>query len=121
VEKSISIEPVSATASSSGGMLLLSGKILFQFGSTTTYSQGTAQVAAAGYVEMHPNDAGALGVKDGGQVRVTSSVGSILGPVRISAAVPAGLLFAPYHFADVNIQQLMPTGQNLVAVQIAKV
>ena len=31
-----------------------------------------------------------------------------------------GLLFAPYHFADINIQQVVPAGQNRTVVQAGK-
>ena len=41
-------------------------------------------------------------------------------PVKVSANVPAGLLFAPYHFATVNVQKLMTGVQNRVAVKAAK-
>ncbi len=102
------------------GLQLLSGKILFQFGTTTTYSDGTNAVASAGYIEMSPVDADACGVKDGDAVKVTSSVGSASGRVRVSESVQTGLLFAPYHFADLDVQQVVPCGQNRVAVQVSK-
>ncbi len=41
-------------------------------------------------------------------------------PVRVSGDVPAGLLFAPAVFADVNIQQLIPAGANRTTVQVSK-
>jgi formate dehydrogenase alpha subunit len=53
-------------------------------------------------------------------VRITSTTGSARGPVRLSDSVPKGLLFAPYHFADINIQQVIPAGQNRTCVQVGK-
>jgi hypothetical protein len=38
----------------------------------------------------------------------------------MKANVPAGLLFAPYHFATVNVQKLMTGVQNRVAIKAAK-
>ena len=102
------------------GLQLLTGKILFHFGTTSTFADSNLEVAAAGYIEMHPEDAAACGVVDGGAVRITSTTGSARGPVRLSANVPKGLLFSPYHFADLNIQQVVPTGQNRTVVQVGK-
>jgi formate dehydrogenase alpha subunit len=53
-------------------------------------------------------------------LKVTSAVGSARGAARLSGGVPRGLLFAPYHFADLNIQQVVPEGVNRVAVQVSK-
>ncbi len=102
------------------GLQLLSGKILFQFGTTTTYSDGTNAVANGGYIEMSPADAETSGVKDGDVIKVSSAVGTASGRVKVSENVQAGLLFAPYHFSDVDVQQVVPCGQNRVAVQVSK-
>ena len=118
-EKGLNFTPVKAAAVPSG-MQLLSGKILFHFGTTSTFAEGNLEVAAAGYIEMNTADAKSLGVKDGDTIKVTSAVGSAAGKVKVGDKVQAGLLYAPYHFADVNIQQLMPAGTNLVAVSVAK-
>lgn len=99
---------------------LLSGKMLFHFGTTTTYAPGPLSVAADGYVEVSAADAADFGVEDGGKLRLTSSAGEVVAPVRVSEAVPSGLLFAPYHFATVNVQKLMTGVQNRVAVKAAK-
>lgn len=118
-EKGLNFTAVKAAAVPSG-MQLLSGKILFHFGTTSTFAEGNLEVAAAGYIEMNDADAQSLGVKDGDTVKVTSALGSAVGKVKVDGKVQAGLLFAPYHFADVNVQQLMPAGTNLVAVSVAK-
>jgi len=109
-----------ATAPLAAGLHLLSGKILFHFGTTSTHAEGNLAVAPGGYIEMHPADAKACGVAAGGRIKLTTAVGSTEGPVRISDTLPPGLLFAPYHFADINVQQIMPAGSNLVAVAVAK-
>ena len=102
------------------GLQLLSGKMLFHFGTTTTYAPGPLSVAADGYVEVNTDDALTLGVEDGGKLRLTSAAGEVVAPVKVSADVPVGLLFAPYHFATVNVQKLMSGVQNRVAVRAAK-
>ncbi|MDY0268679.1 molybdopterin-dependent oxidoreductase [Trichloromonas sp.] len=119
-EKGLSFTPVKAATAAGEGMHLLSGKLLFHFGTTSTYAEGNLEVADSGYVEMNTADAQKLGVKDGDAVKVTSTVASVTGKIKVGDKVPAGLLFAPYHFADLNIQQLMPAGSNLVAVSVTK-
>ncbi|WP_429884621.1 molybdopterin-dependent oxidoreductase [Geoalkalibacter halelectricus] len=111
--------PVSAKAAPSG-LQLLAGKILFHFGTTTTFAEGPLEVASEGYIEINPQDAQTLGVAEGGALRVTSQTGSAQAKVKISEAVPPGLLFAPYHFSDVDINQIMPMAVNCVSVNIAK-
>jgi formate dehydrogenase alpha subunit len=115
-EKQLVIE-LSEAATEAQGLTLLSGKSMFQFGVTTSGSVGLAQIAPAGYIEMNPADVQGLGLKEGGKVALTSDLGQTVGPLKVSEAVPQGLVFAPYHFADVNIQQLVPAGQNTVAVK----
>ncbi len=119
-DKSLTFVPAEAGAAAQG-MQLLTGKILFHFGTTTTFAEGTLEVAPEGYVVMNPEDAKALGLGAGVGVRVKSSQGSAQGKVKISAEVPQGLLFAPYHFSDVNIQQVLPAGTNRVQVEVAKI
>jgi formate dehydrogenase alpha subunit len=102
------------------GLQLLTGKILFHFGTTSTFAGGCLDAAPHGYFEMHPEDAATYGIKDGNKIRVTSAIGSAQAPARINANVQPGLLFAPYHFADINVQQVIPTGQNRTAVRVEK-
>ena len=51
---------------------------------------------------------------------LASELGQTAGPLVVSDAVPQGVVFAPYHFADVNIRKLIPAGQNSVAVKLGK-
>lgn len=118
-EKGLVYTPVEG-GSAAEGMQLLSGKILFHFGTTSTFAKGNMEVAGAGYIEMHPEDARACGVKEGDTVKATSATGSAAGEVKISPDLPLGLLFAPYHFSELNIQQVIPQGQNRTAVKVAK-
>ncbi len=119
VEKGLRYSPVDGAAAAEG-MQLFAGKILFHFGTTTTASDACLEVAPAGYIEMHPDDAVVCGVAPGGSVKITTSAGSVQGPVSISTNVPKGLLFVPHHFADIKIQQALTDG-NRATVQISKV
>ena len=117
---SLRYTPVVLTSTTAAGPQLVTGKILFHFGTTTTFADGCLAVAPSGYVAMSPRDAEAWGVKDGGRVKLTSSSGSLLAPVKLSDQLPDGLLFAPSHFADTPVQQLLTAAGNRVSVQVAK-
>ncbi|MBN2645056.1 MAG: molybdopterin-dependent oxidoreductase [Desulfuromonadaceae bacterium] len=103
------------------GLQLIVGKMHAHTGVTSTYAAGSLEIAPAGYVEVSIADAQKAGIADGDQVCVSSAVGSLTAPARVSSYVPAGVLFAPYHFATVNAQQLMVSGgQNVTAVEVKK-
>jgi formate dehydrogenase alpha subunit len=99
---------------------LLVGKCPFQFGTTTTYSAANNELAPAGVIIVNPEDAAKLGVTDGGQVKITGPAGSASGKVMVNSMVPVGLLSAADNFTEMNIQQIMPSGSNCVAVTAAK-
>ena len=109
-----------AAATPTKGLQLISGKMHAHTGVTSTYAAGALEIAPEGYIEISVADADKAGIADGAQVSVKSAVGSASGVARISGYVPQGILFAPYHFAGLNIQQVVPTGQNTVAVEISK-
>jgi len=52
------------------------------------------------FVEINPDDAASLGVREREPVQVTSRRGSILVHARVSDIVPPGVLFIPFHFAE---------------------
>jgi formate dehydrogenase alpha subunit len=101
-------------------MQLVVSKCPFQFGTTTTYSAANNELAPEGLIIVNPGDAEKLGVKDGGQLKVTGPAGSASGKVMVHEMMPVGLLAAADNFADMNIQQIMPSGSNCVAVTAAK-
>jgi predicted molibdopterin-dependent oxidoreductase YjgC len=51
-------------------------------------------------LDISPEDAERLNLKDGDQVRVTSRRGSVLAPARIDRSLRAGLVFMTLHFQD---------------------
>lgn len=101
-------------------MQLLVGKCPFQFGTTTTYSAANNELAPGGVIIINPEDAARLGVRDGGQIKVTGPAGTASGKVMVHSMVPTGLLTAGENFSDMNILQIMPSGSNCVAVTAAK-
>lgn len=120
--------PAAASLSFSGfaqlqavkGVQLVTGKMHAHTGVTSTFAAGALEIAPAGYVEMSQADADSVGVVDGGQVSVKGPAGTAVGVARVSSCVPQGVVFAPYHFAELNIQQVVSAGQNVVSVELEK-
>ncbi|MDT8419945.1 MAG: molybdopterin-dependent oxidoreductase [Desulfuromonadales bacterium] len=102
------------------GLQLLSGKSIFHFGTTSTWSDSQLELVAEGKIEINPEDASVAGIKDGEAVKLSSRTGVAFGRVVLSESVPAGLLFAPYHFTEQGIQQLLQDGSNRAGVTISK-
>jgi predicted molibdopterin-dependent oxidoreductase YjgC len=58
-------------------------------------------------IDISPEDAAALRLRDGELVRVRSPRGGVEAPVRIDSALRAGLVFMTFHFPDeVDVNQL---------------
>ena len=52
------------------------------------------------FLEMHPDDAGHLGVADRQLVRVTSRRGSLQVRARVTDGIRSGAVFAPFHWGE---------------------
>ncbi|HZQ37455.1 MAG TPA: molybdopterin dinucleotide binding domain-containing protein, partial [Dehalococcoidia bacterium] len=52
------------------------------------------------YLEMHPDDAAAIGVQPGDLVQVSSRRGTIRLPVKFSEMAAPGVVFLPFHWGD---------------------
>ena len=100
--------------------VLLAGAILYHSGTTTSWSKNNLEIAPAGYIEIHPDDATKLGVSDGAALRVSAGGASVIGPARISSKVQSGLLFAPSHFRSMNVNALLGRGAGVVPVKVEK-
>jgi formate dehydrogenase major subunit len=51
-------------------------------------------------VDLSPDDASALGVREGERVRVVSRRGAVEAPVRVDPGLKRGLVFMTFHFPD---------------------
>ncbi len=72
----------------------------YHTGTMTRASEHLDTEQKTGYVEIHPEDAVKLAVKDGEAVKLATRRGEIEVPARISNKVKPGLLFVPFHFAE---------------------
>ena len=66
------------------------------------------------FVEVHPQDARRLAVRDGQDVRVVSRRGAFAAPARVTDAVAPGAVFAPFHWGPLWSAESTP---NLAATE----
>jgi len=67
-------------------------------------------------VEVSPQDARRLGIKDGGAVRLITRRGQITTTARLTERVSPGSIFAPFHFHEapanaLTIEELDPVSK----------
>ncbi len=82
--------------------LLSTGRQLYQFhtGTMTRKSKTIDQKSPTGYVEIHPEDAGKLDIRDGEKVGVSSRRGSVVTRARVTEDIGKGWVFMPFHFCE---------------------
>ena len=75
-----------------------------------------------GFVEIHPDDANDLQIRDGGKVRLHSETGSAVSTARVTPEVRKGTIFVPYfeHELEKQIRGNSRSGAALVPVRLAK-
>jgi predicted molibdopterin-dependent oxidoreductase YjgC len=89
-------------------LTLLSGSILYHFGSGTRSSESSRlkKFSPNAWVEINESDAKQLGYGDGDTVKVTSPMGEVTTILKVSGTLPPGMLFMPISFPDNPVNQL---------------
>lgn len=83
-------------------LILSTGRVLYHYhtGTMTRRSDPLSWVAPRGFVEIHPQDAAAVGLEDDRAVVVVSRRGRVETRARISEGVPAGTVFLAFHWRE---------------------
>ena len=83
-------------------LILTTGRSLFHFhtGTLTRKVKGLNILRSEELVEINPADASALGIDDGGIVKVTSRRGEVVAKAKVTEASPVGVVFMTFHFAE---------------------
>lgn len=82
--------------------LLTTGRTAYHFHSATM-TKRTAVIqreSPDGFIEISPEDAIALGVREGWPVEVASPRGKVICRACITESLPRGTVFMPFHFAE---------------------
>jgi formate dehydrogenase (NADP+) alpha subunit len=114
------VPPAAISAGPVAEMTLLVGPLSTHNGSTTTRSANNMTVTKGVAVEISAADATNLGITAGSCIKLTSVAGSLAAQALISDRLPAGLLFAPAHFAELNANALLTGNANQVAITLTK-
>jgi formate dehydrogenase major subunit len=87
--------------------LLTTGRTLYQFNAgTMTLRTHNKELHPADFLDMAPEDAERLELRDGEKVRLRSRYGTANLPVRINSAVKQGELFATFHTTEVFLNNV---------------
>jgi len=83
-------------------LVLTTGRSLFHWhtGTMTRKVTGLNTFRSEELVEINPADAEALGVADGGKVKVTSRRGEVVAKAKVTEVSPPGVVFMTFHFAE---------------------
>ncbi|MBI5483251.1 MAG: molybdopterin-dependent oxidoreductase [Deltaproteobacteria bacterium] len=96
------------------------GPVLHHNGSMTSWSDSNMLVSGEAYVEISGVDAAAIGVSQGGFVKLTTDAGSVGLKARLSGSLQSGTLFVPSHFREPHLNLLTESGSFPVTVSVAK-
>jgi NADH-quinone oxidoreductase subunit G len=97
-----------APAATTDGLRLFSYPLLVDDGRLTERADElTAALAEEPFVEIHPDDAGAVGIADGADVRLRTSVGEAMLPARVTEHVAEGAVFVPFNQAGFRANRLL--------------
>jgi len=88
--------------------LLTTGRIYFHFhtGTMTRRISTLAREAPEARVEIHPDDAKRLGIRNNDKVEITSRRGSATARAEVTKCVPKRVVFSTFHFHETPINSL---------------
>jgi formate dehydrogenase alpha subunit len=83
-------------------LILTTGRSLYHFhtGTMTRKVAGLNSIEPEGVVEINPQDASQLGIAQGDKVKVSSRRGEVIAKSKVTEALPSGVVFMTFHFAE---------------------
>jgi formate dehydrogenase major subunit len=87
--------------------LLTTGRNLYQYNAATqTKRTHNNELHPMDYLDVSPNDAKRLGLREGEEVRVRSRQGAAVLPIKIRKGLKEGELYATFHTTRVFLNQI---------------
>ncbi|NLE27702.1 MAG: molybdopterin-dependent oxidoreductase, partial [Clostridiaceae bacterium] len=82
--------------------VLTTGRVLWHWhtGTMTRRSATLDAEVPTGWIEINPEDAKALGIKDKETVRATTRRGTVNVPAKVTKDIMKGVMFMPFHFKE---------------------
>jgi len=93
--------------------------MLHHSGTMSTHAKGPLAVVSEPYIEVGREDAGELQLKEGDLLKLKAAGGEIEAKVKVDRRLPKGVFFAPYHFAELELNRIY-FGQPAIAVELVK-
>jgi len=89
-------------------LILSTGRSLYHFhtGTMTRKVSGLNAIEPEGVVEISPEDASQLGISQGDKVKIGSRRGEVIAKAKVTEALPSGVVFMTFHFAESPTNQL---------------
>ncbi|KOA20687.1 formate dehydrogenase H [Clostridium homopropionicum DSM 5847] len=89
--------------------ILTTGRIQYHYhtGTMTRRSWALDREYPGGFMEINPEDAEKLKLRDGGKVKVSSKTGDITIEISITDKITPGVVFIPFHFAEAAVNKLI--------------
>ncbi|MBN1194435.1 MAG: formate dehydrogenase subunit alpha [Methanomicrobiaceae archaeon] len=88
--------------------VLTTGRCIWHWhtGSMTRRSEALANEVPTGWIEINPEDAAALGIKDKEMIKAITRRGEVEVPARVTPDIMKGEMFMPFHFAECAANKL---------------
>jgi len=102
-----------------GKFAFVTGSALYHSGTLSQYGEGPMHVCPEGYIELSRTDASSCKIAENDLITVSSAAGSIQLKAKVSLRMPAGVLFAPYHFSTAPINTIW-SGSPVTLVTLTK-
>ncbi|MDD2853059.1 MAG: molybdopterin-dependent oxidoreductase [Desulfuromonadaceae bacterium] len=114
------VPKVPAPVTTGQGMLaMVTGSALYHSGTLSQFGEGSMYVCPEAYVELSRTDAAALKIADNDLVNVSSNAGKLQLKAKVTARMPSGVVFVPYHFSAAPVNTIW-NGAAVTPVSLSK-
>ncbi len=110
---------VAGGVAADGDFKLVTGSALYHSGTVSTRAKGPMAVLSEAYLELCREDAAGLQVADGDLIKVSGNGAELKLKVKVGNRLPKGVVFAPYHFAEAQVNRLYK-GEAVISVKLTK-
>ena len=95
-------------------MILTTGRLIFHYhtGTMTRKSKHLTSEINEGFIEIHPEDAKKLNIKDKEIVKVSSRRGEVTVRAKVTENIMKQVVFMPFHFAECAANRLTNTAMD---------
>ncbi|MEJ2196990.1 MAG: NADH-quinone oxidoreductase subunit NuoG [Desulfuromonadales bacterium] len=97
---------VAGGVAADGDFKLVIGSALYHSGTVSTRAKGPTAGLSEAYLELCREDAAELKVADGDLVKVSGNGTELKLKAKVGNRLPKGVVFAPYHFAEAQVNRL---------------